>query len=254
MYGTEAMAKEAGLTLEECWKQIIKASFLDFANPIKKWKTVTAEIERVKRNLSRLEISKLHLKSKGTDLTIGIGKNRRWSGGDGRNIPNFEVFTSPDFRMTEGYISFDLPLYRYGNLIENIKLEFKKGKVVHLEAKKGENVLREMIKVKGANQIGEFSLTDVRISRINKFMAETLYDENFGGKYGNVHIALGSSYKETYLGPQEISRIRKKKWQEMGFNNSVVHTDIISTENRVVTAYLENGDKKIIYQNGQFTI
>ncbi len=40
----------------------------------------------------------------------------------------------------------------------------------------------------------------------------------------------------------------------MGYNESVVHTDIISTENRVVTAYLENGEKKAIYKNGKFVI
>jgi leucyl aminopeptidase (aminopeptidase T) len=44
-----------------------------------------------------------------------------------------------------------------------------------------QNILEEMIKVENADKIGEFSLTDKRISKINKFMAETLYDENFGG-------------------------------------------------------------------------
>lgn len=29
-------------------------------------------------------------------------------------------------------------------------------------------------------------------------MAETLYDENIGGQYGNTHVAIGSAYKDTY--------------------------------------------------------
>jgi len=37
-----------------------------------------------------------------------------------------------------------------------------------------------MIAVEGADRIGEFSLTDGRMSRITKFMGETLYDENVG--------------------------------------------------------------------------
>ncbi len=34
----------------------------------------------------------------------------------------------------------------------------------------------------------------------------------------------------------------------------VVHTDIVSTENREVTAELEDGSKIIIYKNGKFTV
>jgi aminopeptidase len=40
MYGTEAMAKEAGLSLEEYWNQIISACFLDEADPVQKWKEI----------------------------------------------------------------------------------------------------------------------------------------------------------------------------------------------------------------------
>jgi aminopeptidase len=29
-------------------------------------------------------------------------------------------------------------------------------------------------------------------------MANTLFDENYGGKYGNCHVALGSSYANTF--------------------------------------------------------
>ena len=40
----------------------------------------------------------------------------------------------------------------------------------------------------------------------------------------------------------------------MGYNDSAIHTDIVSTENRIVTAELEDGSKRIIYKNGKFTI
>ena len=40
----------------------------------------------------------------------------------------------------------------------------------------------------------------------------------------------------------------------MGYNDSAVHTDIISTEDRVVTATLEDGSKEVIYENGQFNL
>ena len=252
MYATEAMAKEAGLTLKECWEQIIKACYLDEENPVEKWKQTFSEIENLKNKLNKLAIKKLEIKSDEVHLFVGIGKNRNWMGGSGRNIPSFELFISPDCRMTEGYVKFDQPLYRHGNLIKGISLEFKDGKVVKSSAEKGENVLNEMIKVEGADMIGEFSLTDVGFSKIDRFMAETLYDENFGGKFGNFHIALGEAYKDSY--PGDLSKISKEQWKEMGYNESAIHCDIISTENRKVIAHLENGSKKVIYKDGKFLI
>jgi aminopeptidase len=83
-------------------------------------------------------------------------------------------------------------------------------------------------------------------------MAETLYDENFGGPFGNTHIALGSAYKDTFIG--KLNKLSPKDWENLGFNDSAVHTDIISTENRVVTATLKSGKKIILYQNGEFKI
>ena len=109
-----------------------------------------------------------------------------------------------------------------------------------------------MIASPNANKVGEFSLTDKRFSKITKFMAETLYDENVGGPFGNTHIALGDSYHDCYKGDR--SKLDKKDWDKLGFNDSSVHTDIISTTDRVVTAYLRNGKEKVLYRNGEFCL
>ncbi len=252
MYATEEMAKEAGLTLEECWNQIFQACYLLEENPVEKWKEAHIKLNTLKEKLNKLSINKLKIKSEGTDLTVGIGKNRQWVGATGRNIPSFEIFISPDYRITEGHAKFDQPLYRDGSLVKGIYLEFKEGKITKATAEKGEEILKEMIKVEGAEQIGEFSLTDISFSKISRFMAETLFDENFGGKYGNFHVALGNSYKDSYPGDSSI--IKREQWKEMGYNKSAIHTDIISTLNREVTAILENGESMLIYQDGKFTI
>lgn len=252
LYGTSAMAKEVNLTLEEYWQQIIKACFLDYDQPIKKWQVVSQEITRVKNKLNQLDIKNLRIKAKDTNLIIGLGPKRQWVGGSGNNIPSFEIFTSPDFRQTKGEITFNQPLYIFGHLVEKVHLEFKEGKVIKAHAKKGQKLLEEMIKIPGGNFIGEFSLTDGRLSRITQFMGETLYDENRGGKWGNTHIALGSAYKDCFRGKKET--LSGKNWLNLGFNDSVIHTDIVSTANRIVTAKLANGNKKIIYKNGRFTI
>ncbi|HYC83496.1 MAG TPA: aminopeptidase [Candidatus Paceibacterota bacterium] len=252
LYGTPAAAAEAGISLEEYWQEIIKACFLDKSDAVARWKKVSGQIQDYSQKLTDLKIDRVHVEGKDVDLWVKIGEKRKWIGGRGANIPSFEIFTSPDWRGTEGWIKFDQPLYRYGNLIEGIELEFKNGKVVKSKAKKNEKVLREMIATEGADQVGEFSLTDRRFSRISRFMAETLYDENFGGDHGNTHIALGSSYHDCYAGNPD--KVTKQGWSKLGFNDSSVHTDIISTTDRAVTAYLPNGKSLAIYQDGQFKI
>ncbi|MEI6480076.1 MAG: aminopeptidase [bacterium] len=252
LYGTPAMAKEAKMTEKEYWNQIIKACFLDEKDPVKKWKEVYKQMAILEKKLNKLPIDKLHVFGQDVDLWISLGEKRKWVGGAGRNIPSFELFTSPDWRGTNGTIRFNQPLYRYGNLIEGVELEFENGKVIKSTAKKNEKVLKEMVATEHADKVGEFSLTDKRFSRITRFMAETLFDENMGGPEGNTHIALGASYHDCFDG--DPSQIQKEEWERLGFNDSSVHTDIVSTTPRTVTAYLHNGKKKIIYKDGQFML
>ena len=84
-------------------------------------------------------------------------------------------------------------------------------------------------------------------------MATTLFDENMGGEFGNTHIALGNAYKDTFTG--DMSTVTKEQWVEMGYNSCPkVHTDIVSTTNRVVTARLRDDSEKVIYKDGAFTL
>ncbi|MDO8594203.1 MAG: aminopeptidase [bacterium] len=250
LYGTAAMAKEAGLSEKDYWGQIIKACFLDKKNPVKEWRKIQAAMEKNLKKINSLPIDKLHVKGPDADLWVHLGEKRKWMGGSGRNIPSFEIFTSPDWRGTTGWIRFNMPLYRYGNLIEGVELWFKDGKVVKSKARKNEKVLKEMIRQPNADKIGEYSLTDRRFSRITKFMATTLYDENMGGKFGNTHLALGKSYHDCYT--EDPGELSPEDWERLGYNDSSVHTDIISTTPRTVTAHMRDGTKKVIYKNGMF--
>ena len=253
LYGTQSMADEAGLTLEDYWTQIIEACYLREEDPVSKWKQIQNEINEIKTKLDDLEIEKLYIKGDGVDLEIKIGKNRKWLGGTGRNVPSFEVFTSPDWRGTNGYINFNQPLYYSGKRISGVSLQFKDGVVITSSAKENEDALKEMIAQDNADKVGEFSLTDKRHSRITKFMATTLFDENVGDEFGNTHIALGNAYKDTY--PGDISNVSTEEWNEMGYNLCPkVHTDIVSTTNRTVTAVLADNSEKIIYKDGMFVM
>ena len=156
LYGTPAMAKEAGLTEKEYWDQIIKACFLDEKDPIAKWKSVYRDIEKYRSRLNKLspKIDKLHAVGEDMDIWYTLGEKRAWHAGSGRNIPSFEIFTSPDWRGTNGWIRVNQPLYRYSNKITGIQLWFKDGLVVKSSAKTNEKLLKEMIATEGANKIG----------------------------------------------------------------------------------------------------
>jgi aminopeptidase len=81
-------------------------------------------------------------------------------------------------------------------------------------------------------------------------MANTLYDENFGGKYGNCHLAVGSSYADTYSkNPAELTPAMKR---QLGFNESALHWDLVNTEPKTVTAQLASGKRAVIYDEGVF--
>jgi aminopeptidase len=253
LYGTESMAKEAGLSENEYWRQIIKAVYLDKPDPIAEWKKISDEVQRVATKLTNLAIDTLHVEGQDIDLNIKVGDKRRWLGGSGRNIPSFEVFTSPDWRGTSGWIRFNQPLYYFGPKVEGIELTFKDGRVVKSKAIKNQKLVKEMLATdEGASQIGEFSLTDKRLSRIDKFMAETLFDENMGGPFGNTHLAVGKSYHDTYRG--DTSKMTKALERKLGYNESAIHVDMISTSDRTVTATLKSGKSQIIYKKGRFTI
>jgi len=252
LYGTPAMAREAGLTLEAYWEEIIHACFLDHDDPISEWRAVAKEQQRIKTALNSLPIDRIHVEAEGTDLWMSLGEKRQWVGGGGRNIPSFEIFTSPDWRGTNGTISFNQPLYRYGNIIRDIQLQFKDGKVVEARARKNEKLLIQMIARPNADKIGEFSMTDHRMSRITKFMANTLFDENIGNHFGNTHIAVGMSYKDAYAGdPRELNKTLAKKF---GFNDSGEHCDIVSTTDRTITAVLHDGTEKVLFTDGEFQV
>lgn len=250
-YPTEELAKRAGLSVKEYAAQIARACYLNEKDPVKKWAEVTAQMEEIGRWLSALPVERFRVQSANMDFEVLLGQERRFVSGGGCNIPSFEIFTSPDWRGTRGVYFADLSSYRSGNYVKGIRLEFKDGRVVKATAEQGQNFVRKMLAMdEGAAQIGEFSLTDRRFSKITKFMADILYDENFGGKYGNCHVAVGASYADTYTG--DVSRLDETLKKKLGFNSSALHWDLINTEDKTVTAILKNGQTQLVYENGQF--
>jgi aminopeptidase len=248
---TPALAENADLSLADYTAQIASASYLDEKDPVAAWEAIFAQAEGVKSWLNAMDVEYYHVQSPSTDLRVFPGEKRRWIGVSGHNIPSFELFLSPDHRLTEGTYHADQPSYRSGNLVCGVTLEFREGKARVVGAVQGGEFVRSQLEMDaGACQLGEFSLTDKRFSRISAFMAHTLFDENYGGEHGNCHVAVGASYADTYAGdPAELTEERKK---ELGFNDSALHWDLVNTEAKIVTAVLRDGTTKVVYEDGMF--
>lgn len=250
---TPALAENAGLSPEDYAAQIVRASYLDDADPVATWEEIFRQAHGVKEWLNAMDVEYYHVQSASTDLKIYPGASRCWIGISGHNIPSFELFISPDHRLTEGVYHADQPSYRSGNLVSGVTLEFSEGRARVVKADQGEEFVRSQLEMDpGACRLGEFSLTDKRFSPINAFMAHTLFDENFGGEHGNCHVAVGASYADTYAGnPAELTEELKK---ELGFNDSALHWDLVNTEPKKVTAFLRGGTKTVIYEDGMFAM
>ena len=251
IFPTKKLAQHAGLSMKEYTRQIINSCFLNKISPISQWEQIFKNAVSIKKWLNSLKVKFYHIESENVDLKISPGEKRRWIGLSGHNIPSFEIFLSPDWRGTTGVYFADQPSYRSGNYVKNVRLEFKKGSAVKISAKKGEDFVKKQLSMdKGANKLGEFSLTDKRFSKINVFMANTLFDENYGGKYGNCHVAVGASYSDSYAG--NLKSLSKELKKKLGFNDSALHWDLVNTEKKRVSAHLMSGKIITIYENGRF--
>ena len=159
LYGTPGMAAEAGTDVKSYWQQIIDACFLDNEDPLARWREVGVRLEETRRWLDELEIERVHVVGEDVDLRVSVGEQRRWLGGRGRNIPSFELFTSPDWRGTEGWIYCNQPLYRYGNLVKGIRLAFVDGLVSEASAEQNELLGETLGRVAQGEMIDDLEMT-----------------------------------------------------------------------------------------------
>jgi aminopeptidase len=227
-YPTYASAQDAHMSLAEYEDFVLKACFLDKRDPVAAWRKLSKDQERIVRFLNRVD--RIRVEALDTDLTLRV-KGRRWVNSDGhKNFPSGEVFTSPLERSAEGRVRYTYPAVYTGREVEDVRLEFKKGKVVKYSAARGEDFLGQMIKMdKGSCYLGEFAIgTNYGIK---KATCNILFDEKIGGSF---HMALGNSYGETG-----------------GKNVSSLHWDMICDLKKGgrITA-----DGKVFYENGKFLI
>ena len=171
----------------------------------------------------------MHVVGEDTDLTLNV-KGRKWVNASGqKNMPDGEVFTGPIETSLQGQVRFTYPGVYMGREVEDILLKFKDGTLVEASARKGEDLLKELIKIDGADHIGEFAIgTNYGITRFTKSM---LFDEKMGG---TIHMALGNGYFDTG-----------------SLNRSAIHWDILKDMKKDGEIY---ADGKLFYKNGKYLI
>ena len=227
-YPTHADAQEADMSLTEYEDFVYQAGHVHKGDPVKHWMKVSKEQDRLAKIMNKFD--KIHVQSPNADLKLSV-KGRKWINCAGtENFPDGEIFTSPLENSAEGFIRYTYPAIYGGREVEDVRFEFKKGKVVNESAVKNQDYLTKMLDIdKGGRFIGEFAIgTNYEIK---KFTKNILFDEKIGG---TCHLAVGASIPESG-----------------GKNDSSIHWDMICDlkKDSQITA-----DGKVIYKNGKFTI
>jgi aminopeptidase len=154
----------------------------------------------------------VHLKAPGTDLRFSIkGMPAIPCAGD-RNIPDGEVFSCPIKNSVNGTLQYNTPTLYTGTKFENVKLEFKDGKIIKATSSNTKRLNEILDTDPGARYIGEFSLG------LNPYvmnpMCDILFDEKIAG---SLHFTPGQAYEDCDNGNRsavhwDMVLIQRKEW------------------------------------------
>ena len=163
-------------------------------------------------------------------------------------MPTEEVFSAPDFRVADGYVSSTKPLSYNGNIIEGIKVTFKDGQITEVSAEKGDQVMKDLVfENNGARGLGEVALVSdpSPISQSGITFFNTLFDENAA-----CHIALGKAYPTCVEGGSEMS---DEELAAVGANDSLVHVDFMVGEGTTnIVGITKDGREVQIFKDGNW--
>ncbi|MGO2083628.1 aminopeptidase [Vagococcus sp.] len=260
----EAWAKKVFPTLatseeqvDALWEAIFKATRMFENDPVSAWYAHEKLLQTKANELNAEQYDSLHYTAPGTDLIIGLPEGHLWEGAGSKNargetfianMPTEEVFTAPDSRRVDGYVSSTKPLSYAGNTIEGMKFTFKDGAVVDVTAEKGQEVLKKLIETdEGSKRLGEVALVpdSSPISQSGITFYNTLFDENASN-----HLALGSAYAFNLKGGTEMS---EDELEKAGLNRSQTHVDFMIGSNEMsIDGIKKDGSRHPIFRKGEW--
>jgi aminopeptidase len=217
--------------VERLWGEIARLCRLDAHDPIAAWHAHLDGLAERTARLNARRYDALHYRGPGTDLTVGLARGHVWTGGRSTsargiefaaNLPTEEVFTMPARDRVDGHVRATKPLSYGGTLIEDFGLTFEAGRIVAIEAARGEEVLRTLIATdSGSDRLGELALVphSSPVSQAGHLFYTTLFDENAAS-----HFAIGAAYAFTMEGGEALSA---EEFERAGGNRSATHVDFM---------------------------
>ncbi|HEX4666549.1 MAG TPA: aminopeptidase [Chthoniobacterales bacterium] len=218
---TPAMAQLAGMSTEAFEDFYFKVCTLDY-------RRLQPGMKALKRMMESSD--KVQIKGPGTDLRFSIkGIAAIICGGD-RNIPDGEVFSCPVKDSVQGHVTFNAPSIYQSTAFDNIRLDFRDGKIVEATSNQTKKLNAVLDSDAGARYIGEFSLG------CNPYimhpMRDILFDEKIAGSF---HFTPGQAYQEADNG-----------------NRSQVHWDMVSIQRKDYGGGEIYFDGKLVRRDGEF--
>ena len=225
VYPCPALAAEADMSLEEYTAFVMQATKVSSDDPKSEWLAVRKRQQTIVDKLN--SCTTFRYVNDRSDISFTTN-GRMWINSDGQtNMPSGEVYTSPEETSVNGYIHFDYPAIKNGEIVRGVTLEVKDGYIESWQAEEGQAVLDDTFKIEGTRRFGEAAVgTNYTIDRFSK---NILFDEKIGG---TVHMAIGQSYAQCG-----------------GKNQSSVHWDMIADMKNGGKIY---ADGELIYVDGLF--
>lgn len=218
---TSAMAQQALMSTEAFEDFYFKVCTLDYARMVPGMRA----LERL-----MLKTDKVHITGPGTDLRFSIKDIGAVSCGGTHNIPDGEVFSCPVKDSVEGHVTYNAPTVYQGTSFDNVRLAFKKGKIVEATANNTEKLNQILDSDKGARYIGEFAIGFN--PHIKEPMRDILFDEKIAGSF---HFTPGQAYEIAGNG-----------------NKSQVHWDMVNIQRPEYGGGEIRFDGKLIRKDGLF--
>jgi aminopeptidase len=217
--------------VERLWDAVAVATRLEAEDVSVAWAEHVATLHARSEGLTARAFDAIRFTGPGTDLVVGLLPGARWLSAKAvtetgiefiPNLPTEEVFTSPDFRRTEGVVRSTAPLVTGGRRVEGLEVRFEGGKVVEARAATGADVVREQLAMDAqAPYLGEIALVDgaSAVKRTGLVFHDTLFDEN-----ATCHLAYGRGFPIVADGGMEWS---EEEQLARGLNVSMMHTDFM---------------------------
>jgi aminopeptidase len=174
-----------------------------------------------------IKADKVQIKAPGTDLHFSIKGIGAVPAEGKRNIPDGEVFSCPVKNSVQGVLQYNTPTLYSGTKFENVRLEFKDGKIVGATANNTKRLNEILDTDPGARYIGEFSLG------FNPYilnpMCDILFDEKIAG---SLHFTPGQAYTVADNGNRsavhwDMVLIQRPEWGggEVWFDGELIRKD-----------------------------